>query len=693
MAGRYKFLEELGAGGAGAVYKAFDTQLDRYVAVKRLLSKEDAEKDTANSDRLQKEAASLATLQHPNIVSVFDIASDEKGFFMVMELLEGETLADWMHGDPMNLKDFYELATQSLEAILTAHHKNILHRDLKPENIKVTRLPGGRLQAKILDFGLARIMKGNSRKMTEDQDGNVTGSIYYMAPEQLKRDPVDERTDLYAIGCVFYHALSGRRPFEAETLTEVIDLHLNHQVYPLQEVSPQVPSAIAEWVMWLMNLNPGHRPETAQQALEYLKQLHQLGWFKTADDEEIVAPIMEEPVIVAKAVLADDESPRRITGSVNTGVPAAASVGSKRMHKVDANSPSSPISSSPAYSSTTFTPGGEPPVSTLGSTSSADPFEPPPQGLPKWVIPTALLTLICMGGGYYWQSQKKQEEAVKAQEAQVTAITRPQNLLNTGNVITYVAGEKTYSNTDPKNAQSTKTGQSVAVWHDMQKSAGDATLKTPDDKPESQPAFQAGEHLLGFRPSLDYLTFKTGNALVSRVDKKTPESKQMPFGASTRAKGVTIISLIRPTVTDKVVNCFQLRNQDNKASITFSAAPKNEGIVTIEVGKTKKEIKLTGADWSKFNLVTIVWDGQGQKALVTARAMDGVKAKADSAAPKFTEAEPLNELKLSATQPNDSFYGDIAELSVWHHPMKPDERNLQEWKYAQYYFAKPGTRF
>jgi serine/threonine protein kinase len=116
---------------------------------------------------------------------------------------------------PLPYDDFKELAQQTLEGLLSAHQHHVLHRDIKPENIKVERLPGGRMQSKIIDFGLARAGL-RARKQTEDQDGTVMGSIFYMAPEQLTREPVDERTDLYSLGCVFYEALSGKKAFDGE---------------------------------------------------------------------------------------------------------------------------------------------------------------------------------------------------------------------------------------------------------------------------------------------------------------------------------------------------------------------------------------------------------------------------------------------------------------------------------------------
>src|SRR5438477_256008 len=239
MSGRYKILEELGAGGAGSVCKAYDTQLDRYVALKRLLTKEEEERQDTQSSGLRKEAASLATLQHPNIVTIYDLGSDDTGLFIVMELLEGDTLADWIQGSTLNPADFYELATQLLEGALSANGQSILHRDLKPENMKVKRLPGGRLQVKIVDFGLARLSYG-ARKQTEDQRGHILGSIFYMAPEQFLRRPLDGRTDLYSLGCVYYQSLAGRRPFQATSVAGVMDLHIKHQVVLLHDWRPDL---------------------------------------------------------------------------------------------------------------------------------------------------------------------------------------------------------------------------------------------------------------------------------------------------------------------------------------------------------------------------------------------------------------------------------------------------------------------
>jgi hypothetical protein len=267
MADRYKIYEKLGAGGVGAVYRAYDSQLKRWVAVKRLLSANEAAQDKTIEAELRREADTLASLRNPNVVTIFDVASDAEGLFMVMELLQGEDLADVVARGPLPYDDFKELASQTLEGLLAAHQHHILHRDIKPENIKVERLPGGRMQSKIIDFGLARAGL-RARKQTEDQEGTVMGSIFYMAPEQLTREPVDERTDLYSLGCVFYEALSGKKAFDGESMNQVIDKHINHDIIPLHVVAPHVPAWLGAWCMRLMAQKPEDRPLSAQQAIE-----------------------------------------------------------------------------------------------------------------------------------------------------------------------------------------------------------------------------------------------------------------------------------------------------------------------------------------------------------------------------------------------------------------------------------------
>lgn len=288
MAERYKIYEQLGAGGVGTVFRAYDTQLKRWVAIKRLMTRREGEQaDAELREELRQEADSLATLRNPHIVTIFDVASDDEGLFIVMELLEGEDLLAAVSRGPLPFEDFRELAYQTLEGLLAAHQKHILHRDIKPENIKIERLASGRLQAKLIDFGLARIGL-KARKQTEDVQGTVMGSIHFMAPEQLTRSPVDERTDLYSLGCVFYQALSGRKAFDGPTMTDVIEKHLKHYTIPLHVIAPHVPQWLGEWVESLMALDPNDRPAGAQQALASFQTLERASTFAHVPDDGLL---------------------------------------------------------------------------------------------------------------------------------------------------------------------------------------------------------------------------------------------------------------------------------------------------------------------------------------------------------------------------------------------------------------------
>ena len=315
MADRYLIYEQLGAGGVGTVYRAFDSQLHRWVAIKRLTT-QDGVDDRGNNaqEQLRQEAESLASLRNPNIVSIYDVGSDEQGLFMVMELLEGEDLTAVVSRGPLPYEDFKELARQTLEGLIAAHERHLLHRDIKPENIKVERLPGGRLQSKIIDFGLARIGL-SARKQTEDVTGSVMGSIHYMAPEQLSREPVSARTDLYSLGCVFYEAVSGQKAFNGPTMSDVIDKHLHHDVIPLSSIAPHVPPWLGAWVERLMARDPEHRPASAQQAIEEFR-----AWERNpamapytpappAPSYSARPPVQEEAIAVA-VVIDEPEVPR-----------------------------------------------------------------------------------------------------------------------------------------------------------------------------------------------------------------------------------------------------------------------------------------------------------------------------------------------------------------------------------------------
>jgi len=698
MAGRYKILEQLGAGGSGAVFKAYDSQLNRYVAVKRLLSREEVENPVEHTEALIKEAGSLAALQHPNIVSVYDLANDEDGFFIVMELLEGDTLADWIRHSTLPLPDFYELATQTLEAVLTAHHQSILHRDLKPENIKVVRLPGGRLQAKVLDFGLARLSYG-ARKMTEDQSGNIMGSVYYMSPEQMLRQPVDGRADLYALGCLYYQALSGHRPFEHPDIQGIMQLHLEHRVYALRDIAPHIPQPISDWVMWLMNREPTHRPVSAQQSLDTLREIHKAGWFKVTESVPMAIPIAE----AAKPV--------RPTGSqrLRPGPTTSQRIGQASQRLTPGPQPRRPTATVPGARRPTTS---SIPVPAGRQTSSLHSLKPPGNkpknkkdeeekvAIPFWVWPAGAFVIAAV----IWTLWPKKDPAqvtatpgaAASPQASVAPVqsptatpppsglaARPPDLIFDDNILQLRAGENMIA---PGNKTSVLNNDTVQSWFQARKQevalvAQGSPPRYLFDKPE------------GLNHGVGFIRMQPGNVMLHRMAKDKPDYKNYPMNANTGAKrkGVTAMIVVRPDPAGKAVNILQVGDQDGKATLTLIAGPGDEFSAVAQVDKDRKEVKVTGRKMKMYAIVSVVWDAKDGKLHCNVRSQDGGKNIASSDAPK--NAPILNEVRLPSKADAANFTGDVAELIVWPYAMEQEQRNLQDWRLAQHYFINRGSRY
>jgi serine/threonine protein kinase/HEAT repeat protein len=263
---RYELIAPIAEGGLGTVFRARDRQLGREVAVKRIRMDKANDLGTA-MDMLIREAQQQSTLQHPNIVTVYDAGVDEEGGFIVMELVKGETLEDIIMRGALTLEDFDSLVRQVLEGMSAAHEQGIIHLDLKPGNLMVQRLNTGRFQVKILDFGLAKTAQ-QPVQQDKGEPGGLFGSVHFMAPEQFERADVDVRTDIYALGCTFYYALTQKHPFSGDTKPQVMVAHLYHRLTPLAALRPDLPANLVQWVCWLINRDPANRPASIADALQ-----------------------------------------------------------------------------------------------------------------------------------------------------------------------------------------------------------------------------------------------------------------------------------------------------------------------------------------------------------------------------------------------------------------------------------------
>ena len=218
----YEILGPLGVGAMGEVYRAKDTHLDREVAIK-VLPKHFAE-DQERLQRFDREAKSLASLNHPNVAQIFGVDHVEDTYFLILELVPGETLEDRIARGALPPEEAVEICRQIAEGIEAAHEAGVIHRDLKPANVRIT--PDGKV--KVLDFGLAKASSSDAgAQSTTDsvlatEEGRLIGTPVYMSPEQARGTPIDRRVDVWAFGCVLYECLTGRRAFHGETMPDVL---------------------------------------------------------------------------------------------------------------------------------------------------------------------------------------------------------------------------------------------------------------------------------------------------------------------------------------------------------------------------------------------------------------------------------------------------------------------------------------
>ena len=259
--GRYELLDRLGKGGMGVVYRARDTKLDRPVAVKMLLT--DLEGDSETRERFRREARSAGELSHRNIIKIYDFGEDAGRAFLVMELLEGLSLNEFLKEHPhLSLNRKLEIMLGVCAGLAFSHSRSIIHRDLKPGNLFITKDD----QVKVLDFGLARIASSDLTR-----SGLVFGTPDYMSPEQVRGKVVDERSDIFSLGAVFYQVLSGHKPFAAKALPEVMRKVLSDEPPPLHHA--EAPPSLARIITRSLQKDPLNRYQKVEELLADLRKV------------------------------------------------------------------------------------------------------------------------------------------------------------------------------------------------------------------------------------------------------------------------------------------------------------------------------------------------------------------------------------------------------------------------------------
>ena len=271
--GRYRIMSLLGEGGMGEVYLALDTQMNRKVALKLLPAQFTQSPDRVA--RFQRESRAASALNHPNIITIYEIGQDRGVNFIASELVEGVTLRRGINRGKFNVKEAVEIAMQVASALSAAHAAGIIHRDIKPENLMVRR--DG--YVKVLDFGLAKLTElgdsdpNQSGLSNSTQAGTVLGTINYMSPEQARGQEIDSRTDIFSLGVVLYEMVTGHQPFKAATAASTFDAILNNPPAPVTSSSPDASTELVRIINRTLEKDRDVRYQTASDLRAELKLL------------------------------------------------------------------------------------------------------------------------------------------------------------------------------------------------------------------------------------------------------------------------------------------------------------------------------------------------------------------------------------------------------------------------------------
>jgi serine/threonine-protein kinase len=269
--GKYSIQRSLGRGGTGTVYEARHAAIGHRVALK-IVNADRAQRPETLA-RFEREAQICGAIRHPNVGQIYDVGTHEGKPYMVLELHEGQSLADVLDESVLPVPAILEITLQVLSALAAIHDARVVHRDVKPDNVMLVRALNGDIVVKLVDFGISKMVTTDIRDRTVTREGSILGSPDYMAPEQLRGQEVDARTDLYAAGVLLYQAVTGYTPFDAENLSDLMVAILRDPVVPARELRADCPPELDALIMKALSRNPEDR---FQSAVEMARELEQL---------------------------------------------------------------------------------------------------------------------------------------------------------------------------------------------------------------------------------------------------------------------------------------------------------------------------------------------------------------------------------------------------------------------------------
>jgi CheY-like chemotaxis protein/tRNA A-37 threonylcarbamoyl transferase component Bud32 len=284
LAARYEFIDILGQGGIGIVYKARHPMLNKLIAIKML---QPHELETDSFQRFEIEAQAASRLDHPSIATIHDFGlTEKKQPFLVMEFIEGRALdkillEDELPPPPFVINTFIQVS----DALVHAHASGVLHRDVKPSNIMIKQIPGRDKLPKILDFGCAKLRDlQNNKSVALTQAGQIMGSPPYMSPEQARGRPQDERSDVYSLGCVLYEAVTGMPPHLSDNIMDILFMHVENDATPVREARPDlnIPAPLETIIMKALSRDPAQRHQSMRELRDELISFRQMMQVRTS---------------------------------------------------------------------------------------------------------------------------------------------------------------------------------------------------------------------------------------------------------------------------------------------------------------------------------------------------------------------------------------------------------------------------